>query len=192
MNKNYLLRNIYHYYPFIYEINDTSKDNLRIKKINSKLIYKKELLKHMENLADSYAVVDWTDNESCCYEFKILLHKNIPILDDDKILIKKLHGTRKDLRIFISVLEACYYLFEEKTTYSEAEDKWDFTIINSHSWECQKLIQKINDYLSQNGYMELSDSEVQTLVPDVETHYKEAGKATIFDCLFTDLVNLSI
>lgn len=192
MNSDYLLRNIYHYYPFMYERNDASKKNLRIKKISSKLIYKKELLEHIEKLADSYTVVDWTDNESCCYEFKILLHKNIPILDDDKILIKKLHGTRKDLRIFISVLQPCYYLFEEKTTYLEAEGKWNFTIINSHSWEYQKLIQKINDYLSQNGYMELSDSEVQTLVPDVETHYKEAGKATIFDCLFTDLVSLSI
>lgn len=43
-------------------------------------------------------MLDWTDCDSCCYEFKILLHKGQELLDDDvKILVPNIQTEYKDL-----------------------------------------------------------------------------------------------
>lgn len=174
----------------ISEPSNSEKDNLRQKKISNKMIYKNEILKNIINIAKEYVVVDWTDNESCCYEFKILLHKNTDILDDDKKLMKYLEGERNDLRIFISVLEPYYYMFIEKTTYSEATDKWIFSIVKAYNKDYAELLKKINGFLSKNGYGKLFEIDVLMPVPNIETEYKEINKVNVFDCLFTDLVNI--
>ncbi len=185
-----ILRKIYKYYPLVYEQSNTKKVKLRKKKIEQKVLYKKKLLTKIITIAKGYEVVDWTDSETCCYEFKILLHKYIDLMDDDKMLIKSLNGERKDLRIFISVLEPYYYMFIEKTSYFDSEDKWEFSTEKSNISEYEKLMGEIISYLSKKGYIGLSHSDVLMLVPEVETTYKEVDNVTVFDCLFTDLVKI--
>lgn len=190
MNNRSILKMIYKYYPLVTEKSGIEKVKMRMDKIQKKMICKNDRLNKIITIARDYEVVDWTDAEACCYEFKILLHKYTPILDDDKVLIKKLNGERNDLRIFISVLEPCYYMFEEKTTYYESEDWWEFRTEESNTDEVRKLKEEIKTYLWEYGYIELSHGDVIMPVPKVETSYKEIGQVNVFDCLFTDLVRI--
>lgn len=190
MNNRSILKMIYKYYPLATEKSGIDKVKMRMDKIQKKTIYKSERINEIITIARDYEVVDWTDAEACCYEFKILLHKYTPILDDDKVLIKKLNGERNDLRIFISVLAPCYYMFEEKTTYCESEDWWKFRTEESNTDEVRKLKEEIKTYLWEYGYIELSHGDVLMPVPKVETSYKEIGQVNVFDCLFTDLVRI--
>lgn len=191
LNNRNILEMIYKYYPLAAEESGIEKVKMRMDKIQKKSIYKKDLINNVITIARDYEVVDWTDAEACCYEFKILLHKYTPILDDDRILIKKLNGKRNDLRIFISVLEPCYYMFEEKTSYCESEDQWKFRTEESDTDGIRELKEAMKTFLRKSGYAELSHSDVLIPVFGIETLYKEAGQATVFDCLFTDLVNIN-
>ncbi len=191
MRKENFLEKIYKYYPLIYEESGSNKVKMRKSKTDQKIMYKDALITRIIAIAKGYEVVDWTDDEACCYEFKILLHKDTPLLDDDKMLIKSLNGKRNDLRIFISVLEPYYYMFIEKTLYFELEDKWEFTTEENNISEYEKLKEEIVSYLCKNGYIGLSPSDVLLPVPKVETTYKEVDNVTVFDCLFTDLVDIT-
>jgi hypothetical protein len=77
---------------------------------------KESLWEKLTNVLKEYCVVDWTDLKSNnCYEYRILLHKNQPILDDDNELIKALNGKRQDLFLFISILDNLFYMFINET-----------------------------------------------------------------------------
>ncbi|MDD3404167.1 MAG: hypothetical protein PHQ72_12560 [Hespellia sp.] len=185
-----ILKTIYNYYPKISESTDEDKTLHRQKKISNKKGKNNKKLYGLRQIAEGYEVVDWTDDESCCYEYKILLHENVSIMDDDKVLIENLDGTRRDLRIFISVLEPYYYMFLEKTEYLKAEERWNFSTITMSRKKDARVIGKIDEYLSKNKYKKLTSNVVRTLVPDIETQYKECGEVIVFDCLFTDLVDI--
>lgn len=190
MNKDSILKDIYKYYSIYLENNiyTTKKESLRQNKINQKdIITGKIFYKDILNIALNYTIIDWTDYNSCCYEYKILLYKNQSILDDDIKLMKALKGVRKDLRIFISILEPYYYMFIEKTKY--INKKWTFEIIKNDDTD-NELIEKIALYLSNKGYHQLSDKDVTIIVPNIQTDFKELNKANVFDCLFTDLVTI--
>ena len=55
----------------------------------------------------------------------------------------------------------------------------------------EELMRKIDFFMVENGYMKLFDDDVLSLVPNVETVYKEVNTVNVFDCLFTDLVTIS-
>lgn len=191
MEKETILKDIYKYYPINSEENNDTEKRLRQMKIKNKSdIQGKKISQDIANIAKGYKVVNWTDYESCCYEFKVLLAKNQLILDDDKELMKELNGVRKDLRIFISVLEPYYFMFVEETKYIEKKDKWTFNTMKTYSIEIENLLEKISSYLSEKGYVELSDDDVKMIVPGIQTDLKEFNKAQVFDCLFTDLVSI--
>ncbi len=189
-----IFKEIYKYYPMNSYDSESSilkKNNLRLNKIKNKKDSKqKEILRDIQNIVSGYEVIDWTDDESCCYEYKILLHKDKTILDDDKTLIKSLNGKRYDLRIFISILEPCYYEFIEVTQYLDAEDKWMFRRIKDYDVNLMGIVEKIDNYLFEKGYIRLSDNIAKTVVPGIETELKMLNCASVFDCLFTDLVTI--
>lgn len=149
-----------------------------------------EMYKKIKCLCCNYAVVDWMDEDSCCNELKILLHEKQEILDDDIELIGILGGEREDLRIFFSVLEKYYYMFLEKTKYNPVEKKWDFYIIQNYSKEQEKLVKRIEDYLYMMKWMKITDMVARSKIPDIETELKELGQVTVFDCLFTEKVDI--
>lgn len=195
LNHKNILKSIYSYYPLLSD-NDgdacSKRENLEKQKVkNSKKFPKIPLLHDIENIFKEYSLVDWTDSESCCYEFKILLHKYQDIIDDDTILMNVLNGERFDLRIFISILEPYYYMFIERTNNTEANDTWGFSTVECFNKEIDRLLKSIEEYFSKQGYRKLSDEEAKTKVPDIETELKEVSEVNVFDCLFTDLVKLN-
>lgn len=154
------------------------------KKVNEKF------LKEITAKVNKYAIVDWTDFSSRCYELKILLHRNQEILDDDTALIHKLKGKRNDLRIFISALEPYFYLFVEETRYLELENKWVFNTIEEYDKETKEVLEKVRDYFIEESFEEIPKEYISLTVPGVETGLKEFNEANVFDCLFTDLVKI--
>ena len=173
-------------------LTDIYKRLLRERKISQKgLLEDQKIFQDMVATVKEYAVVDWTDEDACCYEFKILLHKNQNILDDDRTLIEVLGGVRYDLRVFISVLEPYYYMFLEETRYREADNQWLFRTIKLSKQDVTKVIKEVDNCLLSKGYRKLSENDVKMVVPQIETELRELNEANIFDCLFTDVVNLS-
>jgi len=153
--------------------------------------FKKDLEESLQTVYKDYAVIDWTDiPNSNCYEFKILVHKNQPILDDDIELIRYLGWKRLDLRIFISILNKYYYYFFEESTYDINIEEWNFRTITEYNQEMKDIINHLNNVMSSKGYQELSSEIVNKIVEDVETQYLEKGQVKIFNCLFTDLVTI--
>ena len=146
--------------------------------------------KGMIDLCKQYKVVDWIDEESCCYEFQILLHENQEILDDDIELIRILRGERNDLRIFFSIFDKFYYMFLEKTKYDFLQKKWYFYTIKKYSKKQKRIVQRIVDYMDRMKWTRISDSVAGTRIPDIELELIEAGQATVFNCLFTDKVDI--
>lgn len=192
MNIGDILNDIYKYYPVSgeYETIDKAKIKLKQHKIKDKKFLEEKIFQNIKNSVEGYTVANWTDNESCCYEFKILIHRNQELLDDDKILMKVLNGVRVDLRVFVSVLEPYFYMFVEETRYIEAEDKWKFTTMKIYNEEIGELLNEICKCLFKMSYNQLTDSSALIRVPHLETALKETNKANVFDCLFTDLVTI--
>lgn len=144
----------------------------------------------IRNLFSEYAIIDWTDEDSCCYEQHILLHERQEILDDDIELIMSLGGKREDLRIFFSVIDKFYYCFLERTEYNSLNNIWDFYTINKYSPKQEQLVKRLDDFMHMRKWIKISDSVARTKVPSIETELKYAGEATIFNCLFSDEVDL--
>ena len=143
----------------------------------------------LSRIFDNYEVINWTDfGSSNGYEYRILLHQNQLILDDDILLINSLGGKRLDLFLFISILDNYYYFFVNETILDNHTNKWEFRDVSNYSTEIQNVIGEMQSVLSQNGYIEITSELANTIIEDVETELKGKGKARIFDCLFTDLI----
>lgn len=191
IDKKKLLEEVYKYYDKYStdEVTTMSKQYLRQKKIKAKGALKEQkIFTDIIGEIKEYAIVDWNDEDACCYEFKILLHKNQNIMDDDKRLIEKLGGTRNDLRVFISVLEPYYYLFLEETKYYEINNHWTFRTIEVSTPEEGEIVNKIDACLLQRGYEKLTSKDVKIIIPDIETELLYIGEVKVFNCLFTDLL----
>ena len=180
-DRNTLLKCIYKYFP-PYSIFYANK---RIHLQSKDKLFQEIVLKKLSKIFNSYAVVDWTEEESFCYEYKILLHENQPILDDDIELMKALHGERNDLWVFVSILAPYYYVKAEKTQYCEG-DKWLFNNLIISDDKIQKLLIEIDKYFLDMGFSKLSDEDIKIRVPFVATELKSYNEVTVFDCLFTD------
>ncbi|MGX7263942.1 hypothetical protein [Enterococcus crotali] len=152
---------------------------------------KEQLLVALRKIFSEYNVIDMVDEESCCYEFDILLKKNQPILDNDRQLIEKLGNTRYDIRIFFSCLGDYYYYFIDKTKYHPKIHTWEFTTKEIHyNVEIKNKLKEMENYFARLQYELLSNELVRLPVKEVETYYKEKNDVIVFDCLFTDLVTL--
>ena len=189
-----ILNIIYSYYPKDVSFNDI-KYKLSVQYCNSmkkksehttNTLIKKDIYSTLINALKGYEIIDWTDlSSSFCYEFRILLHKNVKILDDDIKLIKMLKGKRLDILLYVSILSNYFYFDINETKY--INNKWEFRYINKLPIEIEYLTSIINQCLISLGYYGLTSDIVHTYVDHIETEYKDKGKVTVFDCLFTDL-----
>ncbi|WP_391202752.1 hypothetical protein [Psychrobacillus sp. L4] len=147
--------------------------------------------KSIQKLFNNYAVVDWTDPiDSNCFEFRVLMHRNQTILDDDIELIRLLGWKRLDLRIFISILNPYYYYFFEESDFNTITNEWSFSIHTVLEQELQNISNSFENFMDFKGYQGLSSEIVNKVVDDVETKFLEKGKVKVFHCLFTDLVTI--
>ncbi|KMZ54869.1 hypothetical protein [Dorea sp. D27] len=198
-NIDKLIMKIYNYYPIGLKYGTLdymeSKEYLaRKRKVslkNDKDEYRKELYESLCAICKGYSVVDWTEEKAGCYEFKILLHKNQGILDDDIELIQRLGNQRYDIRVFVSALEPVFYLFEEKTIYNPYANSWEFITVNRGGEEQEKIESKIIRFFEKKGIEKIKVDIAKKGVKGIETELKYFNKATVFDCLFTDLVAIN-
>jgi hypothetical protein len=201
---NQILNQLYMYYPRNEKYNSigyhNSKERSRLLK---KWKYAKNNKKHkshffmsLRKIFCSYEVIDWSDLEEYFdYEYRVLLHKNQSILDDDIGLMNVLHGKRSDLYIFISVLERYFCFFLVYTRYDSSKnacDAWCFKDIYENIQEIRLDIKKELDellcFFLKNGYALLPYEIYTCTVPYVETELKENNTARVFDCLFNDMM----
>ena len=192
-----ILEKIYKYYPknknFDSEEYQSSDEYLKQQKKRKEALenieYKHYLEEKLKIIFKNFIVSDWTDLTAYnCYEYRVLLHKNQSILDDDIELMSILKNERLDLFIFVSILEKYYYVQFNKSKYEPESDKWKFEVLKKHHEGSKKELKKLNDFLSSEGYTELKDGIIRKKVKDVGTELKNIGKATIFSCLFTDII----
>lgn len=190
-----ILNDVYKYYPCAVEFESicekNEKNHLRKSRICDRdKVFESRVFEDISDIFGGYAVVNWTDYKSCCCEFKILLHENQPLPDDDLELIGALGGERRDLLIFVSILEPYYYILAEEAVYSQNNDEWYFNKIHIEDEKIGRLIERLQNYFIENGYTELLDEEVKIHVPSVQTELRNIEEATVFDCLFTNLFKI--
>lgn len=161
------------------------KEQLRKKAIEKKNCEEKEMfLDRLKIALNGYYVMDWTDNEAYCYEYKILLHKNQDILDDDIELMEVLNYSRFDLFLFISLLAPVYYITLTHTTLSEDKTVSNIELIDTNSYE--DIVSKISCILDEMGYHYMEIEEGKQIISNAQTDLLGSGCVTMFDCLFTD------
>ena len=194
-----ILDEIYEYYPknvsFDTEKYKNSNEYLnqlkKRKKAYRNLEYKYCIENNLRTVFKDYVVSDWTDLKNYnCYEYRILLYKNQLILDDNIELMSALNNERLDLFIFISVLEKYYYIQINKTEYKQKNNKWIFEVLKKYPENLKKEMLELKKGLFLEGYIELDDDIVRGEVPHIETELKNMGDARIFDCLFTDIIEI--
>ena len=167
-------------------------EQLRKRKIAyENLEYKYCIEDNLRTIFKDYIVFDWTDLKNYnCYEYRILLHKNQPILDDDIKLITMLKNERLDLFIFISILEKYYYVQFNKTIYDLKTNKWIFKILDKYPENLKMELDNLKKFFSSEGYIELTESIIKEKVNSVETELDETGESTVFSCIFTDVMKI--
>lgn len=194
-----ILNQIYRYYPKNIPFNTEKYQNsneyleqLRKRKIAyENLEYKYCIEDNLRTIFKDYIVFDWTDLKNYnCYEYRILLHKNQPILDDDIKLITMLKNERLDLFIFVSILEKYYYVQFNKTIYDLKTNKWIFKILDKYPENLKIELDNLKKFFSSKGYIELTESIIKEKVNSVETELDETGESTVFSCIFTDVMKI--
>lgn len=63
-------------------------------------------------------------------------------------------------------------------------------LYNKYSSKQKELVKRLDDFMYMRKWIKISDSVARTKVPSIETELKYAGEATIFNCLFSDKVDL--
>ena len=98
-------------------------------------------------------------------------------------------GRRVDLYLFISSIGEYYYYFLKETIYNLETNKWSFSTFLCKDDKVNRSIKQLKKFLVSNKYKEISSNIINYTINDVETEFKSIGQATIFDCLFTDLIS---
>ncbi|MBB5181553.1 hypothetical protein HNQ44_003018 [Planomicrobium koreense] len=176
----------------ILHVYKTEKHELQ-KRTRQNILAKREerVEKLVRDQFENYSVANWTDYEDLyCLEFRILLTKNQPLLDDNTELLKVLGGTRIDLTVFVSLISNHYYLWAEKTRYNPLNDKWTFQKITLKNHEVFPVIEKFTAEMERADFKLLPEFDARKFVPDVETKYLDKGKVRVFHIIFTDMETL--
>ncbi|MEL7633485.1 MULTISPECIES: hypothetical protein [Sporomusa] len=192
---NNIFKTVYQYFPRNIAYDDPQ---YRLSPQYARLVEKRKLCQKNEllngqliKLFDGYEVIIWTDLENYNdYEYRILLHRNQPILDDDIELIQALGGERLDLLLFVSILNNYFYFLVQETKVDIVTKEWSFKNVSDYMKEIELLISKLRSFLDKQGYIEVTNEMANIIIDDVETELKSKGKARVFDCLFTDLISI--
>jgi len=161
----------------------------KLEKAKCQTLYSTQLYLTIKKIFDKYEVINWTDMESFnCYEYRILLHQNQSVLDDDTELMKVLGGKRIDLFLFLGVLSKNFYFFVNETTFNLVNDEWKFNKIFDYPEKINKEIEDLILFLDKEGYSKIDNDIAHEIVRDIETELIDKNKVMIFNCLFTDLI----
>lgn len=175
-----------------YKLSSEFLSNIRKREeMKSNNLYAVHLYSSIKRIFNKFEVVNWTDIESFnCYEYRVLLHSNQSILDDDTELMKVLGGKRTDLFLFVSVLSKYYYFFVNETILDQISGEWKFKKIFDYPEKIKGEIEDLQAFFDTEGYYKISNSIAHEVVEDVETELIEKGQVKVFNCLFTDLISI--
>lgn len=145
-------------------------------------------LNALKEMLPEYAVKDWTCFEEYNdIEIKILLHKGLSYLDDDTELLKAVGGKQRELMLFISPLGQYYFWRIQATTNTPYG--LSFAEQFSAGEEDTTIVDKIEHFFDTKGYAKVTAEQAVVVLPDIATELKDLGTATIYDCLFNDLIS---
>jgi len=135
-------------------------------------------------------IANWTDiNKYTSYEFHVLLRDDVDsLMDDNTHLIESLGGNREDLHIFISYLVNCWYCFSVQTSFYNGI--WNFSTSHSVSRTYSTNIRKLEDELAILGYQKLKEFHVKKVIKGIDLEIVEEEKTTLFNLVFSDIVDL--
>ena len=149
-----------------------------------------EILAQIKQLSPDYNLRDITNlADNSCYEAELLLHKNISFSEDYKAMALAVGGTRLVLRLLVTVLAPYYHLYIEGMSYDATSNRYDFHAVTSNTHA--EIVQHAKQIVEAQGYHFLEREILETIMPDLSTEYHGAGEASIFRCLFGDLVGLT-
>jgi hypothetical protein len=150
-----------------------------------------EILAQIRQLSPTYSLRDITNlADNSCYEAELLLHKNLTFSEDYRTMILATGGTtRLVLRLLISVLAPYYHLYIEGLSYDAGSNRYDFRAVISK--EHAAIVQQAHQIVQARGYNLLERDILERVMPELSTEYHGAGEASIFRCLFGDLVGLT-
>jgi hypothetical protein len=135
-------------------------------------------------------IANWTDIDNyTSYEFHVLLNEDVnSLMDDDVNLIKYLGGTREDLHIFISYLVDCWCCYSVQTFFNNGI--WNFNTSYKAPEKFIVNIHNLENELNNLGYLKLSEGDVKQIIQGIDLENVEEKKTTLFNLLFSDIVDL--
>lgn len=152
--------------------------------------YFDKLFQGLKEVAKGYHVRDFTDEEFPGLTFIVLLHKDQDILDSDRELLKALGGTKYELEVYVSMISPFFCMCVNRTDYQKENDVeiWSFSV--THDFPNIAVVERVKDYLLSQNKKEISLLNALVLVDERDVPYTKEEKATIFDCLFDNMVTI--
>lgn len=136
-------------------------------------------------LDDPKADMFWVGD--CSYYYEILLNPGIKSgLDWDKRLALKCGGTAKLCIVWASVLLPYYAIDCYCMKYKTKPDEFEFTPYIPSAKKEKHMLSQVRDVMRENGFTRMPKTLAKRKVPKAITDCREKGKATVFDCLFSD------
>lgn len=168
---------------------EIDEKRIEVGEANKKKYFNK-LFNGIKKAAQGYHVKDFTDEEFPGLAFKVLLHENQDILDDDRELIEALGGTKYELEVYVSMISPFFCMYVNRTDYQKENDVeiWSFSV--THDFPNIAVVERVKDYLLSQNKKEISLLNALVLVDERDVPYTKEEKATIFDCLFDNMVTI--
>lgn len=135
---------------------------------------------------EKYTVWNWTDfTYDKCHSYEILLHpgkfQKPGSRDEERVLISQLGGHLYALELMLSVV-APYYII--KLVHLTADEQ--IPKAETPQPDQQKFIKRAERLVERHGFQKLPREYFDHPMPNIDLELAPKGKATIFNCLFTD------
>jgi predicted nucleic acid-binding protein len=191
MGKASILQDIYRYYGTANESAEIQdrKGRLRLAEAAKKNFREKQaFLDEISRLFEDYEVDEWENMDICCYEFKVALHLGSDSQDKNAPPAGSLESTGYDLNVLISTVGPYYCSCVERARPVDEEDEEENTILDPDQYpvDARDAAAKLERHFERKGYEVIPIELARTIIPDIESTYKDFGEFTIFNGLFTD------
>lgn len=191
-NYRKIIENINSYYPKNCSYEDKEYKNTEeykryetvIKDVKLRNKVNKKVYEIMQYVFPDNYIKKWKNTDYPSVHFSVLLHKNQPILDDDKELLAVLNGRRLDLEVYVSLLDNFYYIYIIETQKQFNSNKWEFHCYDAEEFVNEEEMKILIKKLSLAGLSKIDKSIAHKIVPDIETELHYEGEVKFFTAYF--------
>lgn len=125
--------------------------------------------------------------QDCCYKFLVLLHPGVKCIHDDRAIAQALDGRMIWWQLYISCLgKWVYHQMITMKVIDLKTDKLEFTKSREYQGLSLTLVEKYRAFWESKGYQDIPKELAMEVVSNVATECQPIGRATIFNCLFSD------